>query len=216
MCTAYELGKRRGSFPEHLKSQAIDELLSVDETHLIRPTHPAPVILPDGSLRVMRWGFKRQFAPKAKGGRPVSRTIVNSREDKLGGPTWRNAFAERRCLIPAACFYEWVERRGKSVPLRFEKPTNDWIWIAGIWEQDSERGECFSMITTDPNDVLEPVHDRMPAALTDQQIAPFLQNELHEFGASSVPLVFREAKNFLKRDDAGADPPASVQGELFL
>jgi putative SOS response-associated peptidase YedK len=202
MCTAYEIGKRGGSFPDHLKSDAVNILLGISETHLIRPTIPAPVILPDGTARLMKWGFRRSFAPKAKGGRPVTRSIVNSREDKLDGRTWKTAFAERRCLIPATSFYEWVERGGVNVPLRFERADDGWIWIAGIWEDHKEFGECFSMITTEPNAVLEPVHDRMPAVLAEGQITPFLPGELSEFGPSAVELEFAEADNFLKKGAA--------------
>ena len=117
-------------------------------------------------------------------------TIVNSREDKLDGRTWKKAFTESRGLIPAASFYEWVKRDGQNVPLRFERPGDEWLLIAGIWEHSKEHGECFSMITTEPNDVLEPVHDRMPAVLADSQIAPYLAGELHEFGPSNVALEY--------------------------
>ena len=208
MCTAYELGKRGGSFPEHIHGQVIDELLKISETRLIRPTIPAPVILPDGSLREMSWGFRRQFAAKVKGRKAVTRTIVNSREDKLDGRTWKKAFTERRCLIPAASFYEWVERDGRKFPLRFEDAKGEWLWLAGIWEESKEHGECFSIITTEPNAVMEPVHDRMPAVLTQAQIPPYLEGELQEFGPSAVALEFQKAANFLK-----AKKPET--GELF-
>ncbi len=208
MCTAYELGKRGGSFPEHLRAEAVDGLLKIPETRLLRPTLAAPVILPDGSLREMSWGFRRQFAAKVKGRKAVTRTIVNSREDKLDGRAWKEAFTERRCLIPAASFYEWVERDGRKFPLRFEDAKGEWLWLAGIWEESEEHGECFSMITTEPNAVMKPVHDRMPAVLTLAQIPSYLDRELHEFGPSSVPLEFQEASNFLK-----AKKPET--GELF-
>lgn len=212
MCTAYELGKRGGTFPERVNASAMKEILSITETRLIRPTIKAPVIKPDGSLAIMSWGFRRAFAPKVKGNKPVWRTIVNSREDKLDGRTWKEAFALRRCLIPAASFYEWVEIDGRNVPLRFERPDDDWIWIAGIWEE-GEEGPCYSMITTEPNEVLAPVHDRMPAVLGDAQIAPFLAGELNIFGPSAVGLVYREAENFLRSGKATKPPPP--QGELF-
>ncbi len=205
MCTAYELGKRGGSFPDHVKAQAVRELLGLVGVRIIRPTLPAPVIMPDGELRTMLWGFRRPV-PGGKT-KQLWRTIVNSREDKLQGRTWSKAFRERRCLIPAAAFYEWMERGGKKVPLRFERPADEWAWIAGIWEEDKERGECFSMITTEPNSVLEPVHDRMPAVLAETQVVPFLNGELNEFGPSSVLLQFNETANFLKRKPD--------QGELF-
>lgn len=214
VCTAYELGKPRGSAPGYLDAQAVAEILSIKETRIIRPTIPAPVILPDGSLRTMHWGFRRAFAPKLKGKQPVWRTIVNSREDKLDGRTWKEAFSLRRCLIPASSFFEWVNMGGRNVPLRFERPGGEWIWIAGIWEVDEERGECFSMITTEPNDVVEPVHDRMPAVLDDAQIPPFLKGELNQFGPTSVTLDYREAANFLKTRAAERNVPPT-QGELF-
>lgn len=215
MCTAYELGKRGGSFPDHLNSEAVDILLEISATHLIRPTIPAPVILADGSPRTMNWGFRRAFTRTGKGPKPVWRTIVNSREDKLDGKTWKAAFAERRCLVPAAAFYEWVEIDRRKVPLRIERPAGEWLWIAGIWEDVPERGACFSMITTEPNSLLEKVHDRMPAVLDESQIFPFLRGELNTFGPSSVALEFREAPNFLKPESPAKGRPPSSQGELF-
>lgn len=205
MCTAYELGKRGGSFPDQVKARAMKELLALVGISIIRPTLPAPVLMPEGELRTMAWGFRRPV-PGGKT-KQLWRTIVNSREDKLQGRTWSKAFRERRCLIPAAAFYEWTDGPAGKVPLRFERPDDEWLWIAGIWEQDKERGECFSMITTEPNDVLAPVHDRMPAVLAPEQIGPYLAGDLKEFGPSAVGLEFRETANFLKK------PPD--QGELF-
>lgn len=211
MCTAYELGKRGGTFPERVNAAAVKEILSITATHLIRPTIPAPVIKADGTLATMSWGFRRAFAAKTKGKPPIWRTIVNSREDKLDGRTWNEAFRLRRCLIPAAAFYEWVEVDGRNVPLRFERLGDERIWIAGIWEE-GEKGECFSMITTEPNEIMAPVHDRMPAVLGDEQISPFLDGDLNVFGPSGVELQYREATNFLKSAKAKEPPP---QGELF-
>jgi putative SOS response-associated peptidase YedK len=155
----------------------------------------------------MSWGFRRQFAPKVKGRPPLRRTIVNSREDKLAGAMWRDAFQHRRCLIPATAFFEWIERGGRMVPLRFTRPGGRMIWIAGIWEESPEHGRCHSMITTEPTAAIARVHDRMPALLPESAALPYLRGELHAFGPSPVPLEFQEADNFLK------SPPA--QGELF-
>ena len=207
MCTAYELGKRGGSFPERVKARSVAELLALMGASIVRPTLAAPVILPDGDLETMSWGFRRAFAPKVKGRKPVMRTIVNSREDKLAGRMWQDAFNHRRCLIPAAAFFEWVEKDGRNVPLRFQRPGDDWLWIAGIWEDSDTHGRCFSMITTEPTAAIAPVHDRMPAVLDDARIGPWLDGDLQALGPSPVPLDFHEAPNFLK------PPPA--QGELF-
>lgn len=173
--------------------------------------------MPDGSLREMIWGFRRPV-PGGKT-KQLWRTIVNSREDKLDGKTWKKAFTERRCLIPAAGFYEWVDRRGGKVPLRFEDPARQFLWIAGIWENDQDRGECFSMITTEPNSYVASVHDRMPAVLIPENIDPFLSGTLSQFGPTQALLSYVEAENFLKKkksEDASADTtPSEGQGELF-
>lgn len=207
MCTAYEIGKKTGSFPSVVKARAVREMFKSGKSRIVRPTHQAPVILPGGESAEMAWGFRRQFAAKRAGGKPIKRTVVNSREDKLGSPMWRDAFLHRRCLIPATAFFEWTERHGRAVPLRFTPRTDGLLWIAGIWEDSPEHGLCYSMITTEPTDAIAPVHDRMPAVLADEAIAPFLDGSLDIFGPSPVPLDFAEAENFLK--------PPSDQGELF-
>lgn len=205
MCTAYELGKRGGSFPSRVKARAMEQLLGVRSPRLIRPTREAPVILPDGELHPMTWGFRRMF--HGTNGRKLARTIVNSREDKLDSPMWRDAFERRRCLIPVSAFFEWGRIDGRPAPLRFESTDDQWLWIAGIWEEDAERGPCFSMITTEPSALVAPVHDRMPAVLPDEWIDPFLSGEMREFGPSPVSLKFGRTENFLRSGPS--------QGELF-
>ncbi|MBB5353925.1 putative SOS response-associated peptidase YedK [Haloferula luteola] len=202
MCTAYEVGRRGGSFPSFLKSKATAELLRLGKPSLIRPTLPAPVLLPDGSLAIMSWGFRRTLPSNTKGKAPTKRTIVNSREDMLDGRTWKKAFAERRCIIPASCFYEWTEGPGgRKIPLRLDPQEDALLWIAGIWEKSDEHGQCFSMITTEPNEQIAPVHDRMPAVLSSGQLRPFLEGDLGEFGPSPVGLS-STSFNCL-RNDAG-------------
>jgi len=122
------------------------------------------------------------------------------------------SFRERRCLIPALAFYEWVEGSGgKATPLRFTREDDGWLMIAGIWE-DGEHGSCFSMLTTEPSDQIRNVHDRMPAVLTDSKIDAYLDGELDSFGPSSEKLVYAAAANFLKPDPS---PRADDQGFLF-
>ena len=203
VCTAYKVAPDASRSDSAILAEIVAAMAKLP-SQLIRPTLRAPVLMADQSLRVMSWGFRR-VVPGAK--KPVARTIVNSREDKLAGRTWKKAFAERRCLIPASSFFEWIDGPAGKVPLEFSRPGEPLLWIAGIWEENKEHGECFSMITTEPNSVLEPVHDRMPAVLADPQIAPYFAGELNEFGPSSVLLEFREGENFLKRKPD--------QGELF-
>lgn len=211
MCTAYEIGKVGNRLPARSKPEMAKYLDALEGKRIVRPTLMAPVMMPDGLPVEMSWGFRREF--KGKSGKRISRTVVNSREDKLDTITWREAFRERRCVIPAAAFYEWTEGAGgKSVPLRFLRRDGDMIWIAGIWEL-GEGGMCYSMITTDPNATVRPVHDRMPAVLTQDQINPYLDHELDEFGPSRVELAYSQAENFLSHKRG--KKPSEDQGRLF-
>jgi putative SOS response-associated peptidase YedK len=209
VCTAYEIGKKGTRLPKRVMVQTAEKLLQLKETRIVRPTLIAPVIMPGGELRDMSWGFRRKFKG-AKG--MISRTIVNSREDKLNSPMWRQSFREHRCLIPSLAFYEWVEGSGgKATPLRFTREDDGWLMIAGIWEE-GENGPCFSMLTTEPTDQIRTLHDRMPAVLTESQIDSYLDGELETFGPSSEKLLYAAAANFLKP----VKPPAvDDQGLLF-
>lgn len=206
MCTAFEIAPDASRHEAPAVADFLRALAALP-ARLIRPTLEAPVLLPDGAGTTMSWGFRREFASKQKGRPTIRRTIVNSREDKLGGPVWREAFRERRCLIPATSYFEWTDDGGRAVPLRFQRPDFRWLWIAGIWEESPIHGRCFSMITTDPTATIATVHDRMPAVLPEHLLLPYLRGEVDRFGPSEVPLSFSTTPNFLK------PPPA--QGELF-
>lgn len=92
----------------------------------------------------------RLFPPSGTAPLPTSGGRAPKGADaKLGGHTWNKSFRERRCLIPASAFFEWVQRPGGMVPLRFERPDDHLIFITGIWREEQDRGEYFSMITTE-------------------------------------------------------------------
>ncbi|WP_411825539.1 SOS response-associated peptidase family protein [Luteolibacter sp. AS25] len=200
MCTAYEIGKKGVNFPKRISRKAVEELRAVKERRLMRPTLMASVVDLDGGLVKMRWGFRREF----------SNAVVNARQDKLKGRMWREAMEERRCLIPAAAYYEWSGPKGAKRTHRFESPAGEWLWIAGIWEEDVELGRCFSMITTEPRGAALGVHDRMPAVLSEEETGVFLDGGMWEFHPAAGLLEVRDAVNPL----TGKAPPP-VQGELF-
>jgi putative SOS response-associated peptidase YedK len=198
VCTAYEIGRQaaKAKAPARMRREEVDALHALGELRIVRPTLRAPVMVGDGGLLEMGWGFRRQF--RGAKGQPVWRTVVNAREDKLASPMWADAFKKRRCVIPASAFYEWTEGPGgKALPLRFTAADDALLWIAGIWEE-TDAGRCFSMLTTEPSAMIRPVHDRMPAVLSENRIAPFLDGGLNELGASDVPLRHVEAANFLR------------------
>lgn len=159
-----------------------------------------PVVLSENEVKVMSWGFRRE-----KFG-----VVNNSRADKLRGSMWRRAFEERRCLIPVAGYFEWTGPKGQKQTHRFQSVSGEWLWVAGIWEESQEHGFCFSMITTEANRTVLPIHHRMPALLNEEEQERFLGGEIFSFDPPPEAIVVNECVNPLL---AKKEPPA--QGELF-
>jgi putative SOS response-associated peptidase YedK len=123
-----------------------------------------------------RWGLIPFWARDPKFGY----STINARaEEVLLKPAFREAFKQRRCLVPADAFYEWqsVDQKTKrpfAIALRSGTPCA----FAGLWETwKSGRDqplESFTIITTDPNEVVEPLHDRMPVIVEPGDYARWL------------------------------------------
>lgn len=202
MCNAYRCG-------EEIKAQAqVREGLRLNRSNygrLIRRTGRGPVVREDGSLVEMRWGFER----------PRFGTINNSREDKLDSPMWRAAYRERRCLIPATGYYEFSGPKGAKQAHLFTRSDGIWMWIAGLWEDSPEHGLCYSMVTTDPNDLVATIHDRMPAVLEPHELDDWLEGKIRHFKPSALSLRIDPAANPLKRDWS-PDSDGVSEGQLPL
>lgn len=200
MCNVYEKGKESACSPVFLESEAILELEQHSDRELIRRTDSAPVVTQMGEVKVMRWGFRR----KELG------VINNSRSDKLNGSMWERAYQAQRCLIPVKAYFEWKGASGQKQSYRFESPTQERLWMAGLWEESSEFGLCFSMITTVANRKVLPIHHRMPAILEGTAQERFLQGQEVSFEPSHDSLVYSKCDNPLVRQK---EPPE--QRELF-
>jgi putative SOS response-associated peptidase YedK len=207
MCTAYEIGQTDFDV-DWLVADAFEASMFDEGAYqIIRPTLMAPVVMPHGRAELLKWGF-RHIPWRAK--KPL--WVGNTREDSLKIALWNQAFKQRRCIIPATAFYEWTKGPdGNAVPLRFRRAGKRGMWIAGIWGDKEGWGRWFSMITTEPTSAIAPVHDRMPAVLTEHQIRPYLDGTLNSFGPSAAPLEWTEAENFIKQANAAkkaSKPPA--------
>ena len=155
MCNAFNTPKN----PENIR-KAIKEV----ESKLIRRTDQAHVKLSTGELITMRWGFQR----KGLG------VINNTRSDNLKSPLWKEAIENRRCLIPILSFYEWSGPKGNKQTHLFQSPNHNYLWIAGLWEESSEFGPCFSMLTTEANSLVSPIHLLLRAILNENDQKTFL------------------------------------------
>ncbi len=122
------------------------------------------------------WGLINHFAADA---RAAFRQINARSETVAKRPAYREAFKKRRCVVPADGFYEWTGPRRAREPLWFHPPAGGLLLFAGLYEGwiNPETGELlrtFTVITTAANDVVRPIHDRMPAILEPGQVQPWL------------------------------------------
>jgi putative SOS response-associated peptidase YedK len=135
----------------------------------IAPTQPVPVVTSRDphALSLFRWGLIPSWSKE----RPTGTNHINARaETLLEKPSFRDAFRSRRCFVLADGFYEWrkdgTRRRPFYIRLRSRRP----FAFAGLWEvwrpPEGPPVRSCAIVTTDPNDLVRPLHDRMPAILT--------------------------------------------------
>lgn len=147
----------------------------------VAPSHIMPIITQSDKehFQPMRWGFIPSWAKDEK----LGFKMINARvETILEKNTFKKAVEGRRCLVPADGFYEW-KRTGKSKqPFRIQKKDASLFCYAGLWSKwISPKGEeifSFTVITQQPNKLMEDIHDRMPVILTKEQEALWLSEEL--------------------------------------
>lgn len=123
-------------------------------------------------VRKMMWGL----VPSGERGRPNPRLLANARAETAAGlRAFRGGMEKRRCLVPANGFYEWRSEGGVKQPhlfmLRGEAP----FAFAGIWEPaEGHLPETYSILTTEPNKLVAPIHNRMPVILTAETMPLWL------------------------------------------
>ena len=141
------------------------------------PTTPVLVITTGDDRRradIMRWGFT--YSRRGNNG-GSSRPLFNARSETLTErPAFRTAFAQRRCLIPINGFYEWRNENGARTPLWIHRADELPFALAGIYNSGSDQA-AGCVITCAPNLLMEPIHDRMPVVLSDDEYDTWLDPE---------------------------------------
>jgi putative SOS response-associated peptidase YedK len=127
-------------------------------------------------LAFLRWGLIPSWS-KDPG---VGNRLINARVETVAEkPSFRAAFKHRRCLILADGFFEWVQRDGKKQPYYITLRDGNPFAMAGLWEEwhneDGEVIESCTIITTEANDFMRPLHSRMPVILDPENYAAWCQ-----------------------------------------
>lgn len=136
----------------------------------VAPSHSVLSVINDGSknrLGFLKWGLIPPWAKDEK----IGYKMINARAETLTEkPSFRNAFQKKRCIIIADSFYEWKRKNDNTkTPMRIKLKSNDLFGMAGLWERwiSPEGKPLYSctVITTNPNKLVEDIHDRMPVIL---------------------------------------------------
>ena len=146
----------------------------------IAPTQEVLTVTNDGSenrAQFMKWGLIPFWAKDPS----IGNRMINARaETVVEKPSFRQAFQKRRCLVIADGFYEWRRVPGSKtkIPMRIILKTAEPFGFAGLWERwKSPEGEWIrscTIITTTPNALMEPIHNRMPVILSRESEAQWL------------------------------------------
>jgi putative SOS response-associated peptidase YedK len=149
----------------------------------VAPTDPLPVVRYDAkdrqrSLDVMRWGLVPFWAKDIK----VGFANINAKAEGIETkPAFREAFRQRRCLVPVDSFYEWQKTAAGKQPYAIALAGRKLMALAGLWESwrspAGERVRSFAIITTEPNELCAELHNRMPVILAPEAWPPWLGEE---------------------------------------
>ena len=136
-------------------------------------TSPADANPHNLSATTMQWGFTPHWIHAAN---PALQPLTIAAE-KVSQPYFRDAFQQRRCLIPASGFYAWQGwENGPAAPYYVQPRDRQAFFMAAIWDR-CEGVDRVAMITTDANALVQPIHERMPAIIARADIDAWLHGD---------------------------------------
>lgn len=189
----------------------------------IAPSQPVTAIIADDNGRragYLRWGLIPSWAKDPA----IGHRMINARAETVAEkPSFRTALRRRRCLVPVDGFYEWQQRDGHKQPVRFVSAQGGLFAFAGLWEswrptpspppsdgRDGRSGDddiaideviyTCTIITTEANDFVRPVHHRMPVIVQPQHYSVWLDREIQDPEAV-LPLLKSAPEGALKMYD---------------
>ena len=167
MCGRYSLIADLGELAQRFEFDG--DWLAFESSYNIAPTQEVLTVIGGETRRggYMRWGLIPPWTKDLSAGRPM----INARAETVAErPAFRNALRRRRCLVLADGFYEWQRVGAGSRPTRVVMRSGEPFAFAGLWETwrnpDGQAIPSCTIITTKANDLLSPIHDRMPVILS--------------------------------------------------
>lgn len=170
MCGRYTLYETEGIAERF----GVDAPEDIHPSYNVAPSQIMPVITGDAQakhLEFMRWGLIPAWAKDPK----IGYKLINARSESIfNKPTWRHAIRSHRCLVPANGFYEWQNNNTAQKQPYYIHPRDDHLFaFAGIWDSwrdpDGEILKTYSIVTTEPNQEIAAIHNRMPIILYPEE-----------------------------------------------
>lgn len=223
MCGRYSLTVDQEALQVAL---GVEGLVHPRPRYNIAPTQEVPIVREaEGapSAAVMRWGLVPFWADDPA----IGNRMINARaETAPEKPAFRTAFRRGRCLVPADGFYEWRNEDGRKVPFRIHLESDGVFTMAGLCDRwrspEGEERETFTILTTDANELVRPIHARMPVILAPDDRAAWLDPDgdpdelrglLDPFPSAALAVTEVSTRvNSPRHDDAACIAPAGTSG----
>ena len=175
MCGRYTLTKPLEEIEFHFSPILIQ--LEYQQRFNIAPTQQLPIVIQKDMQRQlvpMTWGLVPSWAKDQSFGA----RMINARSESVHEkPSFRSSFKHQRCLVPADGFIEWAKEGKEKIPHYIQLKTQGLAAFAGIWSEWKKQEPhliTYSIITTQANDLLLPIHERMPVILSPQDYSSWL------------------------------------------
>ncbi|MBC7931476.1 MAG: SOS response-associated peptidase [Rubrivivax sp.] len=163
------------------KKFEVEEVPPLVERYNVAPTQAVLGIRDSSGGRegsFFQWGLIPSWAKDAA----IGNKLINARSETVSEkPSFREAFARRRCLVPVDGFYEWSRQGEKKQPYYFHMKDEEPFAIAGLWERwEGEESplETCTLLTTGANELLAPYHDRMPVIVKPEDYGLWLDADV--------------------------------------
>lgn len=141
----------------------------------IFPTNTVAIVRQRENLNIdyLKWGFMPSYAKSP---------LINARAETVDvKPTFKDSFLNRRCIIPATSFFEWEKVEDKKVKRRIRIREEEIFSIAGLYnsffDKEGKKYEAFTILTTEANESMVHIHDRMPAIIPRKDEMIWLDKE---------------------------------------
>lgn len=191
MCGRYSLFANKEDIAERFGFDLLEDF-EWEERYNVAPSQEVMAIVGyDKGNRVgtLRWGLVPSWAADPK----IGYKMINARMETVDQkPSFKRLLSRRRCIIPADGFYEWKRNGKEKQPYRFQLKSKEVFGFAGLWDrwqQGDQTIQSCTIITTEANDVVKDIHDRMPVILTQESEQIWLDRSIEDSELLKTQLV---------------------------